>query len=192
MDRWKVNSVQLKCILSLINISTRYEYVTNENGQLELLIHHTNCLQCKTCAIKAPQHHIDWKPPKHGSGPNYIDMWSRIVYCWEQNKEKHEIWTNNKRNNSSKQNEKRKRRDGHRLKNTTLVLLANNTSLTRTQYSFFVEVASSNDLEHKKRILGIYLTNSILCHAFLVRNVKHGFMNVGIESISFLTVLNHE
>ena len=51
-----------------------YEYVTNENGQLELLIHHTNCLQCKTCAIKAPQHHIDWKPPKHGSGPNYIDM----------------------------------------------------------------------------------------------------------------------
>lgn len=79
-----------------------------------------------------------------------------------------------------------------RLKNTTLVLLANNTSLTRTQYSFFVEVASSNDLEHKKRVLGIYLTNSILCHAFLVRNVKHGFMNVGIESISFLTVLNHE
>ena len=113
--------------------------------------------------------------------------------CIVENKaEKHEIWTNNKRNNSSKQNEKRKRRDGHRLKNATLVLLANNTSLTRTQYSFFVEVTSRNDLEHKKRILGIYLTNSILCHAFLVRNVKHGFMNVGIESISFLTVLNHE
>ena len=74
MGRWKVSSVLLKCILPLIDITTRYEYVTNENGQLELLIHHTNCLQCKTCAIKAPQHHIDWKPPKHGSGPNYIDM----------------------------------------------------------------------------------------------------------------------
>jgi electron-transferring-flavoprotein dehydrogenase len=50
-----------------------YEWV-EEAGQLRFVINAQNCVHCKTCDIKDPNHNITWVPPEGGGGPNYPNM----------------------------------------------------------------------------------------------------------------------
>jgi electron-transferring-flavoprotein dehydrogenase len=47
-----------------------YEYLTDDNGNTRLQINNTNCVHCKTCAIKTTDQFIDWTVPEGGGGPN--------------------------------------------------------------------------------------------------------------------------
>ena len=38
------------------------------------VINAQNCVHCKTCDIKDPDHNITWVPPEGGGGPNYPNM----------------------------------------------------------------------------------------------------------------------
>ena len=49
-----------------------YEITQTDTGP-QLLIHHTNCIHCKTCDIKDPQQNITWTSPE-GGGPQYGKM----------------------------------------------------------------------------------------------------------------------
>jgi len=53
-----------------------YEMVddTDNPGQRKLLIHHENCVHCKTCDIADPYQIITWTPPEGGEGPDYERM----------------------------------------------------------------------------------------------------------------------
>ncbi|KAK8789892.1 hypothetical protein WA158_006672 [Blastocystis sp. Blastoise] len=53
-----------------------YEYRKDESDSniTTLYIHPSNCLHCRTCTAKACGGNIKWTIPKHGNGPNYIDM----------------------------------------------------------------------------------------------------------------------
>jgi electron-transferring-flavoprotein dehydrogenase len=49
--------------------------VDNEHpGKKKLLIHHENCVHCKTCDIADPYQVITWTPPEGGEGPDYTRM----------------------------------------------------------------------------------------------------------------------
>jgi len=43
-------------------------------GQKKLMIHHENCVHCKTCDIADPYQVITWTPPEGGEGPDYERM----------------------------------------------------------------------------------------------------------------------
>ena len=64
-----------------------YEYVPVEGGEgeggeggesglkkMRLQINKSNCVHCKSCAIKTPELYIDWTVPEGGGGPNYQGM----------------------------------------------------------------------------------------------------------------------
>ena len=53
-----------------------YEMIPDpENpGRKKLLIHHENCVHCKTCDIADPYQVITWTPPEGGEGPDYTQM----------------------------------------------------------------------------------------------------------------------
>jgi electron-transferring-flavoprotein dehydrogenase len=53
-----------------------YEMVpdTENAGRKKLLIHHENCVHCKTCDIADPYQVITWTPPEGGEGPDYTQM----------------------------------------------------------------------------------------------------------------------
>jgi electron-transferring-flavoprotein dehydrogenase len=53
-----------------------YEMVedTENAGRKKLLIHHENCVHCKTCDIADPYQVITWTPPEGGQGPDYTGM----------------------------------------------------------------------------------------------------------------------
>ena len=40
----------------------------------KLLIHHENCVHCKTCDVADPYQVITWTPPEGGEGPDYTKM----------------------------------------------------------------------------------------------------------------------
>lgn len=48
-----------------------YEFVEDSAGKPKLQINYSNCLHCKTCAIKTPQEYINWQVPPGGQGPKY-------------------------------------------------------------------------------------------------------------------------
>lgn len=50
-----------------------YEYVTI-NGEQQLQINSQNCIHCKSCDIRDPNHNIVWTVPEGGDGPNYVSM----------------------------------------------------------------------------------------------------------------------
>ncbi len=50
-----------------------YEWV-DEDGRKTFVINAQNCVHCKTCDIKDPNHNIDWTPPQGGEGPVYQNM----------------------------------------------------------------------------------------------------------------------
>jgi electron-transferring-flavoprotein dehydrogenase len=50
-----------------------YEWV-EENGAPKFVINASNCVHCKTCDIKDPNHNITWVAPEGGGGPNYTSM----------------------------------------------------------------------------------------------------------------------
>jgi electron-transferring-flavoprotein dehydrogenase len=43
-------------------------------SKTKLQINNTNCVHCKSCAIKTPELYIDWTVPEGGGGPNYQGM----------------------------------------------------------------------------------------------------------------------
>ena len=47
---------------------------TKNAGRKKLLIHHENCVHCKTCDIADPYQVITWTPPEGGQGPDYTGM----------------------------------------------------------------------------------------------------------------------
>ena len=52
-----------------------YEIVEEAGtGEKRLQINAQNCVHCKTCDIKDPEHNIDWVVPEGGGGPNYPNM----------------------------------------------------------------------------------------------------------------------
>jgi electron-transferring-flavoprotein dehydrogenase len=53
-----------------------YEMVddTEKAGAKKLLIHHENCVHCKTCDIADPYQVITWTTPEGGEGPDYTQM----------------------------------------------------------------------------------------------------------------------
>ncbi len=53
-----------------------YEMVDDPDhaGKKKLLIHHENCVHCKTCDIADPYQVITWTPPEGGDGPDYTRM----------------------------------------------------------------------------------------------------------------------
>ena len=53
-----------------------YEMVpdTDNPGSEKLLIHHENCVHCKTCDIADPYQAITWTTPQGGEGPDYTQM----------------------------------------------------------------------------------------------------------------------
>jgi electron-transferring-flavoprotein dehydrogenase len=53
-----------------------YEMVPDPEapGRKQLLIHHENCVHCKTCDIADPYQVITWTPPEGGEGPDYTQM----------------------------------------------------------------------------------------------------------------------
>ena len=53
-----------------------YEMVddTEKPGETKLVIHHENCVHCKTCDIADPYQVITWTPPEGGEGPSYDRM----------------------------------------------------------------------------------------------------------------------
>jgi electron-transferring-flavoprotein dehydrogenase len=53
-----------------------YEMIPNpgeESGQ-RLVIHHENCVHCKTCDVADPYAQITWTTPQGGEGPDYTKM----------------------------------------------------------------------------------------------------------------------
>ena len=46
-----------------------YEFVDDK-----LVINASNCIHCKSCAIKTPMNYIKWTVPEGGGGPNYLGM----------------------------------------------------------------------------------------------------------------------
>ncbi len=48
--------------------------VQEHPGRKQLLIHHENCVHCKTCDIADPYQVITWTPPEGGEGPDYTLM----------------------------------------------------------------------------------------------------------------------
>jgi electron-transferring-flavoprotein dehydrogenase len=50
-----------------------YEWV-EDGGQPRFVINAQNCVHCKTCDIKDPNHNITWVTPEGGGGPNYPNM----------------------------------------------------------------------------------------------------------------------
>jgi electron-transferring-flavoprotein dehydrogenase len=53
-----------------------YEMIPDpeQPGRKKLLIHHENCVHCKTCDIADPYQVITWTPPEGGEGPDYTLM----------------------------------------------------------------------------------------------------------------------
>ncbi len=53
-----------------------YEMVPDDQnpGKKSLLIHHENCVHCKTCDIADPYQVITWTPPEGGQGIDYSGM----------------------------------------------------------------------------------------------------------------------
>ena len=53
-----------------------YEMVDDgeKPGEKKLLIHHENCVHCKTCDIADPYQVITWTTPEGGEGPDYTNM----------------------------------------------------------------------------------------------------------------------
>lgn len=51
-----------------------YEYVENDQNELQLQINAQNCLHCKACDIKDPSQNITWTVPQGGEGPKYTIM----------------------------------------------------------------------------------------------------------------------
>ena len=53
-----------------------YEMVDDSEkpGEKKLLIHHENCVHCKTCDIADPYQVITWTTPEGGEGPDYTNM----------------------------------------------------------------------------------------------------------------------
>ena len=53
-----------------------YEMVEHPErpGKKKLLIHHENCVHCKTCDIADPYQVITWTTPEGGDGPDYTLM----------------------------------------------------------------------------------------------------------------------
>jgi electron-transferring-flavoprotein dehydrogenase len=53
-----------------------YEMVPDDQhpGKKKLLIHHENCVHCKTCDIADPYQVITWTPPEGGQGIDYTGM----------------------------------------------------------------------------------------------------------------------
>jgi electron-transferring-flavoprotein dehydrogenase len=53
-----------------------YEMIpdTENADRKKLLIHHENCVHCKTCDIADPYQIITWTPPEGGEGPDYTNM----------------------------------------------------------------------------------------------------------------------
>jgi electron-transferring-flavoprotein dehydrogenase len=53
-----------------------YEMIPDEEnpGKKRLLIHHENCVHCKTCDIADPYQVITWTPPEGGQGVDYTRM----------------------------------------------------------------------------------------------------------------------
>ena len=53
-----------------------YEMVDDSDtpGAKKLLIHHENCVHCKTCDIADPYQVITWTTPEGGEGPDYTLM----------------------------------------------------------------------------------------------------------------------
>jgi electron-transferring-flavoprotein dehydrogenase len=50
-----------------------YEWV-EKDGEVIYIINSQNCVHCKTCDIKDPNHNINWVPPQGGEGPLYLNM----------------------------------------------------------------------------------------------------------------------
>jgi len=50
-----------------------YEWV-GEGADLRFVINAQNCVHCKTCDIKDPNHNITWVPPEGAGGPSYPNM----------------------------------------------------------------------------------------------------------------------
>jgi electron-transferring-flavoprotein dehydrogenase len=53
-----------------------YEMIPDEDrpGAEKLVIHHENCVHCKTCDIADPYAQITWTTPQGGEGPDYTKM----------------------------------------------------------------------------------------------------------------------
>jgi len=54
-----------------------YEVIVDDakpDAEPKLQINNTNCVHCKSCAIKTPDLYIDWTVPEGGGGPNYQNM----------------------------------------------------------------------------------------------------------------------
>ena len=53
-----------------------YEMIADDskpNGK-RLVIHHENCVHCKTCDVADPYAIITWTTPEGGDGPDYTNM----------------------------------------------------------------------------------------------------------------------
>jgi electron-transferring-flavoprotein dehydrogenase len=53
-----------------------YEMIPDDAkpGQKRLVIHHENCVHCKTCDVADPYAIITWTTPEGGDGPDYANM----------------------------------------------------------------------------------------------------------------------
>ncbi|MCP5068226.1 MAG: electron transfer flavoprotein-ubiquinone oxidoreductase, partial [bacterium] len=53
-----------------------YEMIPDEGdaGKNKLVIHHENCVHCKTCDVADPYAQITWTTPEGGDGPDYTSM----------------------------------------------------------------------------------------------------------------------
>ena len=53
-----------------------YEMIPDdaEPGRRKLVIHHENCVHCKTCDVADPYAQIIWTTPEGGDGPDYTNM----------------------------------------------------------------------------------------------------------------------
>jgi electron-transferring-flavoprotein dehydrogenase len=53
-----------------------YEMIDDDErpGRRKLVIHHENCVHCKTCDVADPYQVITWTTPEGGDGPDYTNM----------------------------------------------------------------------------------------------------------------------
>ena len=53
-----------------------YEMIDDPNATngRALIIHHENCVHCKTCDVADPYQIITWTTPQGGEGPDYTQM----------------------------------------------------------------------------------------------------------------------
>jgi electron-transferring-flavoprotein dehydrogenase len=53
-----------------------YEMIDDDTrpGRQRLVIHHENCVHCKTCDVADPYAQITWTTPEAGGGPDYTQM----------------------------------------------------------------------------------------------------------------------